>query len=129
VFVSWRGRSRFQGWPAIVVEVKKVLTAFVVVIVHHVTGMYSMPAVAVHPSNKFMVLQSLDNTIVTYSARDRFRIMRNKVFKGHLGAGYACQVNFSPDGAYVLSGDSDGHVFIWDWKTTKVYRCGPLVSG
>ncbi len=34
---------------------------------------------------------------------------------------HCLQVGFSPDGAYVLSGDSDGHVFIWDWKTTKLY--------
>ena len=84
-------------------------------------GMHSMPAAAVHPSQKFMIFQSLDNQIVTYSASDKFRPLRKKVFKGHLIAGYACQVGFSPDGSYVLSGDSDGHVFIWDWKTARMY--------
>lgn len=47
---------------------------------------------------KYFAAQSLDNQILIYGARDRFRLNRKKVFKGHLNAGYACQVNFSPDG-------------------------------
>jgi len=26
------------------------------------------------------------------------------------------QVNFSPDGKYVLSGDSEGRCFFWEWQ-------------
>jgi pre-mRNA-processing factor 17 len=36
-------------------------------------------------------------------------------------AGYACQVNFSPDGAYLVSGDAEGYCVIWDWETRKRY--------
>ena len=25
-------------------------------------------------------------------------------------------------GAYVVSGDADGRVFIWDWKSCKIYK-------
>ena len=35
--------------------------------------------------------------VLTYSTKDRFRQNKNKTFKGHNTAGYACQVNFSPD--------------------------------
>ena len=28
----------------------------------------------------------------------------------------------SPDGKYVVSGDGQGRVFFWDWKTTKIAR-------
>lgn len=84
-------------------------------------GMHSMPAVAVHPNAKYMILQSMDNTIVTFGARDRFRANPKKKFKGHLVAGYACGLTFSPCGSYVLSGDSEGYCYIWDWNSCKLY--------
>ena len=48
-----------------------------------------------------------------YGAKDRFRIHRKKRFTGHLVAGYACQVNFSPDGRFIMSGDSEGSIWFW----------------
>lgn len=44
--------------------------------------------------------------VVTYLTKDRFKQNRKKTFKGHNTAGYACQVNFSPDAKYVMSGES-----------------------
>ncbi|KAJ3036853.1 pre-mRNA-processing factor 17 [Rhizophlyctis rosea] len=85
-------------------------------------SMHSMPAVTLSPNRKWLACQSLDNQIVIYSARDRFRLNRKKLFKGHLVAGYACQPNFSPDGRFVMSGDSEGRMWFWDWKTCKVYK-------
>ena len=49
-------------------------------------GMHSIPAVAVHPNKQWFVGTSLDNQIVTYAARDRFRQNRKKVFKVRLWA-------------------------------------------
>lgn len=68
-----------------------------------------------------MVAQSMDNKILTFGARDRFRQNIKKVFKGHHVAGYACDLGFSPDGHYVISGDGEGNLVIWDWKTCKRY--------
>ena len=104
--------------------------------------MHSMPAVALHPnsefimdvalssrkldtfcsSEKWLAFQSLDNQILVYGASDRFRLNRKKRFAGHLIAGYACQPNFSADGRFVMSGDSEGKMWFWDWKTTKVLQ-------
>eukprot|EP00899_Mesostigma_viride_P009271 jgi/Mesvir1/18345/Mv14244-RA.1 len=84
--------------------------------------MHSMPAIAVHPNANWMACQSLDNTIVVYSTKDRFRLNHKKKFMGHLNAGYAIQVNFSPDGRFVMSGDADGRCFFWDWKTCKNFK-------
>ena len=57
-----------------------------------------------------------------YSAKDRFKLNRKKMFSGHMIAGYACQMNFSPDGHYVMSGDSEGKLWFWDWNTCKVLK-------
>lgn len=85
-------------------------------------SMHSMPAVTLHPKEKWLACQSLDNQIVVYSARDRFRCNRKKVFRGHLVAGYACEVGFSPDGRFISSGDSEGRMWFWDWKTCRVLK-------
>ncbi|PVU90821.1 hypothetical protein BB559_004416 [Furculomyces boomerangus] len=85
-------------------------------------SMHSIPAVALHPSKKWIACQSLDNQIMVWNATDKFRQNRKKVFSGHLVSGYACQVSFSPDGKLLTSGDSEGKLWFWDWKSTKVVR-------
>jgi len=84
-------------------------------------SMHSMPAVTERPGGQYFCAQSLDNQIVTYASGSRIR-HHKKRFTGHIVAGYACQVNFSPNGQFVISGDGDGRLWFWDWKTTKVYR-------
>ncbi|KAK2462005.1 hypothetical protein APHAL10511_006468 [Amanita phalloides] len=81
--------------------------------------MHSMPSVTLHPSNKYFAAQSLDNQILIYST-DNFRQNRKKRFTGHSVAGYACQVGFSPDGKWITSGDAEGNVVFWDWKTSRI---------
>ncbi|EMD41556.1 hypothetical protein CERSUDRAFT_79169 [Gelatoporia subvermispora B] len=81
--------------------------------------MHSMPAVTLHPNKKYFAAQSLDNQILVYST-DNFRQARNKRFAGHSVAGYACQVGFSPDGKWISSGDSEGNVVFWEWKTGRI---------
>ncbi|CAK5279919.1 unnamed protein product [Mycena citricolor] len=81
--------------------------------------MHSMPAVTLHPSKKYMAAQSLDNQILVYGT-DNFRQNRKKRFAGHSVAGYACQVGFSPDGKWISSGDAEGNLVFWDWKTGRI---------
>jgi len=64
--------------------------------------MHSMPAVALSPNGKWLVCQSMDNTIVTFNALNHFKFLRKKVFKGHMVAGYACGLDFSPDMRLVM---------------------------
>jgi len=84
--------------------------------------MHSIPALAVHPNGKWFVGQSLDNQIVCYSTSDRFRLNRKKTFSGHITAGYACQLGFSPDGHFLYSGDCEGQIWFWDWKNTRMLK-------
>mmetsp|Transcript_24662 Transcript_24662/g.33817 ORF Transcript_24662/g.33817 Transcript_24662/m.33817 type:complete len:608 (-) Transcript_24662:351-2174(-) len=97
-------------------------------------SMHSIPTTALHPWHAHWVAQSLENEIHVYAARDRFRRIRKKVFRGHLNAGYACQITFSPNGKYMASGDGEGRLYLWDWKSCKQlrrFRChddGPCID-
>lgn len=84
--------------------------------------MHSMPVITMHPSEKFMVCQSLDNRIVVYQAGDRYSLQRKKKMEGHNVAGYACDIAISPDGRFVASGDGNGKLFFWDFKRTRMLQ-------
>ncbi len=84
--------------------------------------MHSIPTTEVHPSGKWLCGQSLDNQIIVFSTQGGFRVNKKKHFTGHFNAGYACQVGFSPDGNFVISGDGEGRCFFWDWKTSKLFK-------
>ena len=83
--------------------------------------MHSIPAVTERPGGKFIVGQSLDNQILTFNSGTRVK-PHKKRFSGHINAGFACQIGFSPNGQYLMSGDGDGRLWFWDWKSSKVYR-------
>ena len=84
--------------------------------------MHSVPIVRKHPTQQFWCGQSMDNSIVTYTAGERVKQQRKRTFKGHLNSGYACGITFSPDGKFVASGDGEGKLFFWDFKSTRTYR-------
>ena len=75
-----------------------------------------------------MLMQSMDNQILCYSTQDKFRLNRKKRFTGHVNAGFAINPGVSPDGHYVISGDGEGRLWIWDWKTTKMLKRIPCHS-
>jgi pre-mRNA-processing factor 17 len=84
--------------------------------------MHSMPSLVMHPSHRFFVGQSLDNTIAVFQAGRKFAIQRKKKFSGHIVSGYACEMAFSPDGQYLVSGDGTGSLFVWDWHKHKILQ-------
>jgi WD40 repeat protein len=83
-------------------------------------SMHSIPFVGTSPDNQWLLLQSMDNKIVTYGAGERIYLNKRKTFRGHSNAGYALQVGMSSDSQFVISGDGGGHCLFWDWKTTKL---------
>ena len=56
---------------------------------------------------------------MTYSGYIPTRPIHKKKSRGHSSVGYACDVGFSPDNQYVVSGEGDGRCFVWTWKTTR----------
>jgi pre-mRNA-processing factor 17 len=84
--------------------------------------MHSMPCLVMHPAQQYFCGQSLDNTITVFQAGKRYALQRKKKFSGHVTSGYACEMTFSADGQFLISGDGNGAVFIWDWKRHKVLQ-------
>ena len=66
--------------------------------------------------------QSLDNKIVVFDSRNKFSMVKKRSFKGHVVAGYACQIGFSPNGQFIMSGDGRGQLWFWDFKSGKILR-------
>lgn len=81
--------------------------------------MHSMPCMTMHPSQQYFCGQSLDNHIAVFQGGNRFALQRKKKFSGHNVAGYACEMDISPDGQYLVSGDGSGKLCFWDWKRTR----------
>eukprot|EP00485_Elphidium_margaritaceum_P013165 CAMPEP_0202694748 /NCGR_PEP_ID=MMETSP1385-20130828/8527_1 /ASSEMBLY_ACC=CAM_ASM_000861 /TAXON_ID=933848 /ORGANISM="Elphidium margaritaceum" /LENGTH=625 /DNA_ID=CAMNT_0049350647 /DNA_START=29 /DNA_END=1906 /DNA_ORIENTATION=+ len=92
------------------------------VVIKHISEpqQHSTPFITLHPNKKWFLGQSMDNKIVSYSAINKIgRLNMKKQFSGHLSAAHACQVDVSPDGGLVMSGDIMGFVYFWDWKNVK----------
>lgn len=85
-------------------------------------SMHAISSASLSTDGKYWLGQSADNQVVTYSIGSKIRQNRKKSFEGHACAGYACQVGLSHDGQYVYSGDGDGKLFIWSWKSKKMIR-------
>lgn len=92
-------------------------------------SMNSMPALALHPHGKYFACQSMDNQICVYEAAGSYRLLPRKRFAGHTSAGYACQLAFSPDGRYLVSGDASGRLWVWGWKSGRLLRTLPAHDG
>ncbi|CAF4076151.1 unnamed protein product [Rotaria sp. Silwood2] len=59
---------------------------------------------------------------VTFVDRNR-RIVSTSDDKSIRVSGYACGLDFSSDmSSYVISGDADGRLAIWNWKTTRIFE-------
>lgn len=86
------------------------------------TSQYSMPYLDIHPEQHYFSAQSMDNAIYSFSMKPKYKKNLKKVFRGHLCAGFGINFGFSPDGQYVVSGDSRGSVVVWDWKTTRTLK-------
>ncbi|KAM7207932.1 WD40-repeat-containing domain protein [Naviculisporaceae sp. PSN 640] len=85
--------------------------------------MFALTKSTKHPSGKYVLYQCSDNSIVAYSAAsDKFRQNRKKSWRGHNTAGSAIGLTCSPDGQFVVSGDTGGYVCFWDFKACKMYH-------
>ena len=95
------------------------------IVVKHISDpkMNAISATDIHPNNKYFVGQSSDSKLLCFDVKAQsIRFNKKKVFKGHMSSGYSVGVKISPDGKFVATGDSEGRVFFYDWKSTKPYN-------
>lgn len=83
---------------------------------------HSLPSIQPHPMARYIALQSMDNSVKVIHLYDKFKWYKKKVFRGHQVAGYGIEIGFSPDGKIIMSGDSKGLAYFWDWKTCKLVK-------
>lgn len=83
--------------------------------------MHSLTSVALHPSDKYFIAQSMDNQVMVFST-EKFRQHKRKAFRGHSCNGSQVQCSVSADGQWVASGDTNGYLCVWDWKTGKMVK-------
>ncbi|OII74622.1 transducin WD-40 repeat-containing protein [Cryptosporidium ubiquitum] len=93
------------------------------IVVKHIADplMQSMPYVTLHSDGQYLACQSMDNKILVYDTYANYRCTKKR-FTGLKNSGYAIQCDISPDGQYLISGDINGKLHFWDWKTTKNFR-------
>lgn len=94
------------------------------IVVKHISDpeMHAVTSTDVHPNDKYFIGQASDNRIMCYDVKGgMIRLNKKKKFVGHMSAGHSIGVKFSPDGQFVASGDQEGRIFFWDWKSTRVY--------
>ncbi len=86
------------------------------------TELHAITSVAIHPGGNYIVGSAQNNEIVIFNFANRIKLNRKRVFKGHLTAGFACGLTFSPDGSTLVSGDAEGRLLYWDWRTGRLQR-------
>lgn len=81
---------------------------------------YTCPSLCSHPYEHSFVAQSNANYAVIFSARRPYKLNKFKRFEGHKVMGYRVAVDISPCGGLLCSGDANGQLFFYNYKTSKV---------
>lgn len=90
---------------------------------------HSIPCAAAHPTESFIALQSMDDTVYVIQSGGKYRYNKKKSFRGHKVAGYGIDIGFSTNGTYLMSGDVKGEVIVWSWKRGEIVQNIKLSDG
>ncbi|XP_015071883.1 WD repeat-containing protein 25 [Solanum pennellii] len=83
---------------------------------------YTCPSIRCHPSDPKFIAQSNGNYIAIFSTKPPFGLDKYKRYGGHSVSGFPIKCNFSLDGDKVISGSSDGYIYVYDSNTCKLIR-------
>ncbi|KAL0843835.1 hypothetical protein Bca101_017081 [Brassica carinata] len=83
---------------------------------------YSCPCIKHHPRDSVFIAQSHGNYAAIFSSNPPFKLNKYKRYEGHWVAGFPIKCNFSPDGETLVSGSSDGYIYMYGYKSTELIK-------
>lgn len=83
---------------------------------------YTCPSVRCHPFEPCFVAQSNANYIAIFSSSPPFRLDKYKRYESHGVSGFPVKCNFSLDGEKLVSGSSDGCIYIYNYRSSELIR-------
>lgn len=83
---------------------------------------YTCPCVRRHPFEPSFVAQSNGNYIAIFSSTPPFKLDKYKRYENHGVSGFPIKCNFSLNGEKLASGSSDGSIYFYDYRSSKLVR-------
>ncbi|CAH8363469.1 unnamed protein product [Eruca vesicaria subsp. sativa] len=83
---------------------------------------YTCPCIKHHPRDSVFIAQSHGNYTAIFSTNPPFKLNKYKRYEGHWVAGFPIKCNFSPDGETLVSGSSDGYIYMYGYKSTELIK-------
>ncbi len=81
---------------------------------------YTCPCARCHPFDPFFVAQSNGNYIANFSSNPPFKLDKYKRYENHGVSGFPIKCNFSLNGEKLASGSSDGSIYFYDYRSSKL---------
>ncbi|XP_071163491.1 WD repeat-containing protein 25-like [Mytilus edulis] len=78
---------------------------------------YSCTCLKLHPTESNFLAQSHGNYIALFSASKPYKMCKSLRYEGHKLGGYKVGFDISPDGRYIVSGDSKGKLYCYNYKS------------
>lgn len=83
---------------------------------------YTCPSIRCHPSDPKFIAQSNGNYIAIFSTKPPFGLDKYRRYEGHSVSGFPIKCSFSLDGEKVITGSSDGYIYVYDSKSCELIR-------
>ncbi|KAF2314261.1 hypothetical protein GH714_024614 [Hevea brasiliensis] len=83
---------------------------------------YTCPCIRCHPFDPCFVAQSNGNYIAIFSSSPPFKLNKYKRYESHGVSGFPIKCNFSLDGEKLVSGSSDGSIYLYSYRSSDIIK-------
>ncbi|KAK8622830.1 hypothetical protein V6N13_117730 [Hibiscus sabdariffa] len=83
---------------------------------------YTCPCVRYHPFDPYFVAQSNGNYIAIFSSNPPFKLDKYRRYESHGVSGFPIKCNFSLDGEKLVSGSSDGSIYLYNSRSLVLIK-------